>query len=299
MRYQVTHRTNYTYDRPVESSYGQVHQFPIDGEGQSCLQRSVSVSPQPDQVRERTDFFGNQVFFYSIHQNHHELDVLSESLVDTSQRITDFGHTVAASQDWQTTLDALASSDHPDDVSASQFRLDSPRVAASDRLQEFAQDCLPPKSSLLDVTTRLAHVIFSEFEFSPEATDVSTPIDEVLEKRAGVCQDFAHLMIGALRSIGVAARYVSGYLETQPPPGQPKLAGADQSHAWVDVYLGGNLWMGVDPTNDQLISKRYVTTARGRDYSDITPLKGIVFTNATETEMLVSVDVIPMPESVS
>ncbi len=293
MKYRVTHRTNYKYDRPVESSYGQVHQFPIDGEGQSCLQRSVTVSPDPDQVRERTDFFGNQVFFYSIHQNHNELDVLSESLVDTSGRMTDFNHTIAATQDWQTTLANLATSIDPTDSSASQFKLNSPRVTSSEQLQRFARDCIEPGASLVDVASRLAHVIFTEFEFSPEATDVSTPIDEVLESKAGVCQDFAHLMIGALRSIGVYARYVSGYLETQPPPGQQKLAGADQSHAWVEVYLGGNFWMGVDPTNDQLISHRYVMTARGRDYSDITPLKGIVFTNATETEMLVSVDVIP------
>lgn len=288
MRYEVVHRTRYEYDAPVTVSYAQVHQLPWDVDGQKCLRRTVAASPPPEHHRERVDYFGNPVEFLSIHEVHKELIVTSSCLVDTSERPTSFGS--VGELPWE----RFAVGDGADLV-AVDFSLDSPLVSTSPRLAELAVEAFLPGRPLAEAAVAMSSLIHSSFRFKPGSTDVTTTLDEVLDLGEGVCQDFAHVMIGCLRSIGLPAGYVSGYLETEPPAGKERLTGVDRTHAWVSVYLGGGNWVGIDPTNDQMAGPRFVTTARGRDYSDVPPLKGVIYTDAEESKLTVEVDVVPAP----
>jgi transglutaminase-like putative cysteine protease len=288
MRYEVVHRTRYEYDAPVTASYAQVHQLPWDVDGQRCLRRSITATPLPEFRRERVDYFGNPAAFLSIDQTHDELIVTSTCLVDTSGRPTGFGP--AADAPWERFSGNGASRV---DLVAVDFSLDSPLVSATPRLAEMAYQAFTPGRPLAEATTHLCSLVHESFRFKPGSTDVTTTIDEVLDLGEGVCQDFAHVMIGCLRSVGVPAGYVSGYLETEPPPGKERLTGVDRTHAWVSVYLGDGRWVGIDPTNDQMAGPRYVTAARGRDYSDVPPLKGVIYTDAEESTLTVEVDVVP------
>lgn len=288
MRYEVVHRTRYEYDAPVTASYAQVHQLPWDVDGQTCLRRVLTASPQPEHQRERVDYFGNPVVFLSIDDTHDELMVTSSCLVDTSGRPDEFGS--VADLPWE---HFTVRSESRPDLIASDFSLDSPLVSASVRLEAMAREAFTPGRSLAEATHGLSSLIHASFRFKPGSTDVTTTIDEVFDLGEGVCQDFAHVMIGCLRSVGVPAGYVSGYLETEPPPGKERLTGVDRTHAWVSVYLGDGNWAGIDPTNDQMAGPRYITTARGRDYSDVPPLKGVIYTDAEESTLTVEVDVVP------
>jgi len=286
VKYEVVHRTRYEYDAPVTVSYAQVHQLPWDVDGQTCLRRSITASPLPEHQRERVDYFGNPVAFLSIDEPHDELIVTSSCLVDTTGRAVEFGP--VADRPWeQYTVESQA------DLVAVDFSLDSPLVAATARLADLASESFTPGRSLAEATSGLSSLIHRSFHFKPGSTDVTTTIDEVFDLGEGVCQDFAHVMIGCLRSVGIPAGYVSGYLETVPPPGKERLTGVDRTHAWVSVYLGDGNWVGIDPTNDQLAGPRYITTARGRDYSDVPPLKGVIYTDAEESTLTVEVDVVP------
>jgi transglutaminase-like putative cysteine protease len=180
------------------------------------------------------------------------------------------------------------------DAEAVEFRLDSPRVAASAELAEFAAPSFAPGRPVADAVADLVHRIKTGFDYVPGATTVTSTIDELMARRQGVCQDFAHLAIGCLRSVGLAARYVSGYLETDPPPGRERVPGADQSHAWASVYVPGDGWVDVDPTNDRYVNDRYVTTAWGRDYGDVPPVEGVIFTDGSQRGMKVTVDVVKL-----
>jgi transglutaminase-like putative cysteine protease len=287
MKYAITHRTRYTYDAPVTSSFAQVHQLPSSVDGQVCEQRSITADPTPEHVRERIDYFDNVTAFLSIDESHDELTVTASSVVDTTARATDFHE--AAARPWET----FAATSRSAGLTAVEFVLDSPLVERSPRLLEYAGPSFPDRRSLAESVADLCRRIHEDFEFKPGSTDVSTTIDEVFDLRKGVCQDFSHVMIGSLRSIGIPAGYVSGYLETDPPPGEERLTGVDRTHAWVSVYLGDAGWIGIDPTNDQLAGPRYITTARGRDYSDVPPLKGVIYTDAEESKLRVEVDVVP------
>lgn len=288
VKYEVVHRTRYEYDAPVTASYAQVHQLPWDVDGQTCLRRSITASPLPEHQRERVDYFGNPVAFLSIEDTHDELIVASSCVVDTTGRASEFGP--VADLPWER-FSARSGSEL--DLVAVDFSLDSPLVSASARLADLAFAAFTPGRSLAEATGDLSALIHRSFRFKPGSTDVTTTIDEVLDLGEGVCQDFAHVMIGCLRSVGVPAAYVSGYLETDPPPGKERLTGVDRTHAWVSVYLGDGGWVGIDPTNDQLAGPRYITTARGRDYSDVPPLKGVIYTDAEESKLTVEVDVVP------
>lgn len=288
MRYEVVHRTRYEYDAPVTASYAQVHQLPFDVDGQRCLERSLTASPLPEHQRERVDYFGNPVAFLSIDETHDELIVTSSCVVDTTARPIEFGP--VADLPWERF--SIGNESRPDLI-AVDFSLDSPLVQASPRLADMAFGAFTPGRSLAEAVHGLSALIHRSFRFKPGSTDVTTTIEEVLELGEGVCQDFAHLMIGCLRSIGIPAAYVSGYLETEPPPGKERLTGVDRTHAWVSVYLGAGNWIGIDPTNDQMAGPRYITTARGRDYSDVPPLKGVIYTDAEESTLTVEVDVVP------
>ncbi|MFN3215761.1 MAG: transglutaminase N-terminal domain-containing protein [Acidimicrobiales bacterium] len=288
MIFEITHVTRYDYDEPVVVSHGDVRQLPGDRDGQRCLRRSVRIDPGADHVRERRDWFGNDALVYAVREPHTRLEVISRSVVDTTDRPTEIG--AGGEQPWEThTIAALASPS----VALVEAALDSPLVARSEQLAAYAAQSFTPARPLAEALSECCTRIHDDFAFDPEATDVETPLVEVMRIRRGVCQDFAHVLLGCLRSVGLAGRYVSGYLETRPPPGRPRLTGVDRTHAWVAVGLADGRWIGIDPTNDQMAGSAYVTTAHGRDYADVPPLKGVVYTEATESVLTVTVDVVP------
>lgn len=291
MIYEVSHRTRYEYDAPVTASYAEVHQLPQSVDGQTCLHRSVATEPEPGHYRERRDYFGNLAAVMAIHEPHTVLTVTSTSVIDTAGRPQAFGP--EGSRPWESIAEERS------DLEALEFRLDSPLVGSSRRLAAYASPSFPAGRPLGEAVVELTHRVHADFAFDPTATEVDTPLETVLDIRRGVCQDFAHVLIGALRSMGLAACYVSGYLETVPPPGRPRLTGVDRTHAWVGVRLGPGHWVGIDPTNDQIAGIGYVTAARGRDYADVPPLKGVIFTDAEESTLTVAVDVAPRPDGVS
>ncbi len=288
MMYRVEHTTRYDYDAEVTASYAELRQLPDDVDGQRCVERSITTSPVADHVREHRDYFGNLATTVSILKAHDRLVVISASLVDTTNRPAEFGS--EAQQPWASYRRAASPQS---DLAAVEFSLDSALVARSDALADYARPSFGATTSLADGVMSLCDRIHTEFEFDPAATEVNTPLVEVMKIRKGVCQDFAHVMVGALRSLDLPACYVSGYLETIPPPGKARLTGADRTHAWVGVYVGDGKWIGVDPTNNQLAGPRYVTAAHGRDYHDVPPLKGVIFTEAKKSTLTVSVDVEP------
>jgi transglutaminase-like putative cysteine protease len=301
VRYEISHRTTYVYDDVVSASYGQLHQMPSDIHGQRCLVHDVVIEPTADTYGERTDFFGNRAAMFAIHVEHRSLVVATHCVVDTSGRPSSFAAT--AERPWEALRDSVWEADgtvvdgrvvegRVSDRSVRGFALESPMVADLGAVRDYAAPSFAPGCSLRAAVTDLTHRIKTEFTYEPGTTEVDTTLDEVMRDRRGVCQDFAHLLLGGLRSVGLPAAYVSGYIETVPPPGKQRLQGADQTHAWVAVYCGDGQWIGVDPTNDQIAGPRYVTTACGRDYSDVPPLKGVIYTNAKKNELTVEVDVI-------
>jgi transglutaminase-like putative cysteine protease len=289
--YRVTHGTTYRYERPVEASYGQMHLLPRTGEGQTCRATTLAIDPTPDDLRERTDFFGNRAAFYAIHSEHTGLRVTTTSDVSVSRGALG----LLDAQPWEQVRDQTAA---PGDNGwePTDFLLDSPLVAASAALADYAGPSFVPGRSMLEALLDLAQRIRADFDYEPGSTAVTTTVDDVLAARKGVCQDFAHLAIGCLRSLGLAARYVSGYLETVPPPGKERLQGADVSHAWAALWIPDSGWVDVDPTNQKFVDDRYVTTAWGRDYADIPPLKGVIFTKGLKHELEVLVDVVRLDD---
>ena len=287
MMYEVSHTTQYEYDAPVVASFAELRQLPDDVDGQVCLHRSITTSPEAEHHREHRDYFGNLAAVVVVREEHTQLVVTSTSLIDTSGRPTGFVND--GRRAWRSYTVAETSSDN---LTAIEFTLDSGLVTRSEQLAEYARPSFGNDTSLADGVLSLCARIHADFEFDAKATEVDTPIADVMSMRKGVCQDFAHVMIGSLRSLGLPAAYVSGYLETLPPPGRARLTGADRTHAWVGVPLEDGRWIGIDPTNNQIAGQRYVTTARGRDYADVPPLKGVIFTDATTSRLTVSVDVV-------
>ncbi|MBO0768603.1 MAG: transglutaminase family protein [Solirubrobacterales bacterium] len=290
MIYAVRHSTKYSYEAPVSASYGQLHMLPREAPGQLCRRAEVHVSPTPEVYRERIDFFGNRVSHFVLQEPHTELAISAASVVEVDDRsgaVSLFGE-----RSWESVRDAVA--DHQVDYQISQYVLDSPLVEAAEQYLDYARDCFGPGAGLLAAVSALSTRIHQDFAYTPGATSVSTPLAEVFERREGVCQDLAHLGIACLRALGLPARYVSGYLETLAPPGQPKLTGVDGSHAWLSVYMPDAGWIDVDPTNDQLVNGRYVVTAVGRDYSDVPPMQGVIYTEGKTEALEVKVDVTPI-----
>jgi transglutaminase-like putative cysteine protease len=291
--YRVTHRTTYRYAVNVSASYGQMHLLPRVVDGQTCRASRLEIDPAPDDLRERTDFFGNRAAFFAIHSDHTSLTATTISDVSVGRRDS-LG--LLGAQPWEQVRNRTAA---PEDNGwePSDFLLDSPLVAASAELADYAGPSFPTGRPVLEALVDLAQRIHADFAYAPGSTSVTTTVDEVLIARKGVCQDFAHLAIGCLRSLGLAARYVSGYLETKPPPGKERLRGADVSHAWASLWVPGGGWVDIDPTNSQVVDDRYVTAAWGRDYADIPPLKGVIFTKGREHKLDVVVDVVRLDDS--
>jgi len=288
LRYRITHTTTYEYTAQVGASYNEACLLPRTCPQQALLAARLEISPVETDFRVREDFFGNQVAYFSINQPHHEFSVTAISEVQVYPAATQLNFSQGMA--WENVREVLAENMSPQNLDARQYVLDSPLISASNELSSYAQDSFYPGRPLLEAVYDLMQRIFHDFTFDPEFTTLATPLSEVLEHRRGVCQDFAHLAIGCLRSQGLAARYVSGYIETLPPPGKEKLVGADASHAWFAVFIPEQGWMDFDPTNNQVPNDQHITVAWGRDYSDVTPLKGVIF-GGKDHELSVSVDV--------
>ncbi|MCB0972387.1 MAG: transglutaminase family protein [Acidimicrobiales bacterium] len=294
MTYRVVHRTCYRYESEVQASYGETHLHPREVHGQQTYGSTIAIDPFPEHYRERRDFFGNRATHFTVLEPHLDLVVTATSLVDVRGR--DEVLPGVADVSWEQARDLLRDDDGPDTIEARQYVLESAQAVRSPEATAYVAPSFTPGRPLVEALADVASRLHADFEFAPGATTVSTPIAEVLEQRTGVCQDFAHLTISALRGLGLAARYVSGYLETVPPPGADRLVGADVSHAWVSVFVPRVGWVDVDPTNDQFVNDRYVTVAWGRDYADVPPMKGVVYTEAKEQELTVTVDVEPIAD---
>jgi len=294
MTYRVVHRTAYEYEAVVSASYGETHLHPREVQGQQTFLSTLVIDPFPEHYRERRDFFGNRVAHFTVLEPHTQLTVTATSMVDVRDRRA----IVPAIGDlrWEQARDLLHHESSAETIDARQFVLESVAAQRSERATEYAASSFAAGRPLVEALADLSTRLHRDFEFAPGVTTVSTPVDEVLTRRAGVCQDFAHLTISALRGLGLAARYVSGYLETVPPPGRARLVGADVSHAWVSVFVPGIGWVDLDPTNDQFVNNRYVTVAWGRDYKDVPPLKGVIYTEGEGQKLKVTVDVATIPD---
>ncbi|MEI6319899.1 MAG: transglutaminase family protein [Pseudomonadota bacterium] len=289
MNYRISHRTEYHYAEPVDSGYNEARLLPRAVPRQVATASALAIAPPPSDYRERLDYFGNRVASFSIDQPHQSLTVTATSEVTVEPRSGRLD--LFEGESWETSRGILMQSSDTESLMARDFVLDSPLVVAQSGLADYADGSFVRGRSLLESVHDLMERIHREFRYDPEFTTLSTPLTQVLEHRRGVCQDFAHLAIGCIRSRGLAARYVSGYIETVPPPGRQRLVGADASHAWFSVFVPGAGWVDFDPTNNQVPETQHITIAWGRDYSDVTPLKGIIFGGGSMT-MKVAVDVL-------
>lgn len=285
MRYLVQHTTTYTYTEPVPVCHNLAKLAPRNTPGQVCREFRLSIQPEPTFRLRRQDYFGNEVDCFSIEEVHDRLQVTAESIVDVSPPKLS---PRPESPPWDK-LDIRR-------PSIVIFTLRSPRIVPSEEMRAFARPSFPPGRRVFDAVRDLTSRIHEEFTFDPLATTVHTRPEELLTLRRGVCQDFAHLAIGCLRSLGLPARYVSGYVSTLPPPGQPRLMGADASHAWISAYCGPLGWVDFDPTNDKVVSDSHITIGWGRDYGDACPIQG-VFIGGGQQQMTVGVDVLPQHEA--
>ena len=292
MKYHVRHRTAYHYDDDVSSSYGQIHLLPRHSPGQVCHDSAAHIEPAPADQREHTDFFGNRFIYFEITTPHRDLIVTTTSTVEIDGRQSHLS--VLADQPWE---DARPGPDGDDSIEAGQFVLDSPLATVTADVADYAAKSFPPRRPVIEALVELSERVHDDLRYEPGSTSVTTSAAEALAGGVGVCQDFAHVTIACLRSVGLAARYVSGYMETDPPPGRPRLVGADVSHAWAALFVPSVGWVDVDPTNRQLVNDRYVPTGWGRDYRDVPPLNGVIFTNGTNHDLEVSVDVVRIEDA--
>lgn len=273
MKYRVTHRTAYSYASQVTLCHNEAHLKPRSCNGQTVLDSRITIEPRPASYSEREDFFGNRVAYFAVQQPHRELVVTAVSEVEMNSGGLHF----ESNAPWEAAAARLRADSSADILDARQYLLDSPMVTSVPGVAEYAGASFSGKRPLVEAVHDLMGRIHADFTYDPAFTEIATPLTHVFEHRRGVCQDFAHLAIACLRTQGLAARYVSGYLETRPPPGQQKLQGADASHAWFSVYDPDVGWLDFDPTNNKIPMDQHITTAWGRDYADITPLKGIIF----------------------
>ena len=287
MKYKVTHTTRYDYGDSVPVCQNIVYLTPRDTPHQTCRRHRLTVRPQPSVNHRRVDYFGNTAHAFSIDKSHKQLHITATSHVDlTAGELPD----KAATAGWEQVRDALPGGKTKNALSDWQFAFRSPYVPFQQALADYALLSFAAGRPILDALADLNNRIHADFTYDPEATTVNTPVTEVFERRRGVCQDLAHLMLGCLRPLGLSARYVSGYLRTCPPEGKQRLVGADASHAWVSVFCGDAGWIDLDPTNNSFPSTEHITVAWGRDYSDVCPVAGM-FVGGGSHELSVAVDV--------
>jgi transglutaminase-like putative cysteine protease len=297
-RYQIIHDTEYLYAAPVSLSRQLLHLTPRAVPWQHCLDHRLEIEPAAALRLERHDVFGNPVTLLALEFPHEYLRVRAEMTVDVSARDWPAHHAPA----WETVCERLAYqagvAPEPGDLTAALYRFESQYGRVKHDFAAYAADCFPPGAALTDGVRALTSKIHRDFVFDGEATNVATPVTEAFAARRGVCQDFAHVMVSCLRSLGLAARYVSGYILTTPPEGQDRLIGADASHAWVSVWCpfeDEDRWLDADPTNDLLPGIQHVTLAWGRDFSDVSPLRGVILGGGSH-ELNVSVTMLPLDE---
>jgi transglutaminase-like putative cysteine protease len=267
MLYEVTHTTRFSYEAPVSRCLNEVHLTPRQLPFQQVRQTGIQVEPAPAFLRHRKDYFGNDVSTFAVIDVHYRLTATAKSLVEVTRRRED---EIVSSISWEDARDSIAATAEDSTLEASEFLYPSPYVPAVAEMGTFTRATFTPGRPLLESAMELSHRIHTEFKYDPKATSIDVPLADVLRKRHGVCQDFAHVMIGALRSLRLAARYVSGYVRSGP-----KVQGAQASHAWVSVFLPDFGWVSFDPTNDVMPSDGHVTLAWGRDYGDVTPVNGV------------------------
>lgn len=287
--YRVTHRTSYRYGATMTDGYSVACLVPRPTEYQVIHESDVSLVPAASEWDSYLDAFGNLVNQFGLHEPHTEMAVEAVSVVEVTQR-----HEPTDDTPWERVVELAASAEGELAIEIGSFRSASSLVdvaGLAPALGPIAREAFPPERPIVDATRALCDHIFRHFEFDPHFSNVATPLDVVLAARRGVCQDFAHLAIGCLRSLGIPARYVSGYIETVPPPGQPRLVGADASHAWCSVWTPHDGWVDFDPTNGHTPANDHVTVAWGRDYADVTPVRGVMIGPATTQDLVVSVDV--------
>jgi len=287
MRYRIVHKTAYSYSEPASLSQNELILYPRETAHQQLLQNHLAVVPEPQYRRSRPDYFGNLAQVFMVQQPHDSLTITATSMVETA---TPPAVAPEATLAWETAVQRLSAHQLPEELEAFQFVFASPLVTVGTDARTYAAPSFPPGVALLSGAIDLMRRVHSDFTYDETATSVDTPVDQVFENRKGVCQDFAHLTLSCLRSLGLAARYVSGYLETSPPPGKPRLIGADASHAWISLYVPELGWVDMDPTNNLIPGQRHVTLAWGRDYGDVTPVKGVVMGGRTHA-LSVKVDV--------
>ena len=294
MRYRVSHRTTYSYDDDVSSSFGLARCRPRALPWQQVTRPVLSIAPLPGDVADDVDLYGNTVTYFHVTEPHLQLVIDAVSEVSVVPTIYD---TEALSRPWENARPLINPTISPGAWAATEFALESPKARHVDAVREYGAISLTPGRPVGEAVTDLMHRITTEFDYDKTATTVTSTVADVIAARAGVCQDFAHLTLACLRSHGMAARYVSGYLATRPPKGKPRLVGADASHAWVAVWIpGSDQWLAIDPTNDQWASDRHVTVGWGRDYGDVPPVKGVIYTEAKRSTLKVAVDVAPLEE---
>lgn len=293
-RYRVLHRTTYRYSDEVTSSYGRAYLTPREFPGQRALEHDIYIDPVPSDRSVGTDVYGNTTTYFHVTAEHRTLDVTGESLVDVDGEPP--ATIEGADMPWE-----LARPSATTGPLAVEFTLDLLPPEITPEVRDYAARSFPPGRPLLEAVTDLNTRIHRDFRYRSGSTTVSTKVADVFAAREGVCQDFARIGAACLRAQGLAARYVSGYLATDPPPGKERMVGVDATHAWAAVWLPGvdetdrtGRWIAFDPTNDQFADERYVTVAWGRDYQDVPPLRGIIYTDAKQSTITVSVDVAPV-----
>jgi transglutaminase-like putative cysteine protease len=292
MRYEVSHKTKYIYQSPASLCHNVVYQWPLTAPFQHVDAYNYSILPEPNFLVKRTDFFDNQYLYFSVQKTHKELVVESKSKI-TVQKPKWVFMDPSSTPPWESVADLLRSAQTPSAVK--QFYLESPYVTYLKGLRTYALQSFTPNRPIMEAMLDLNSRIYTDFDFTPGFTEISTPLEEVFKFKKGVCQDYAHFGLACVRSLGLAGRYMSGYIETFPPPGKPKLVGSDASHAWMALYIPEIGWVEFDSTNNLLVSDQHIRVAVGRDFSDVVPLKGIVYSGGGQ-KMTVTVDVNQLPE---
>jgi len=288
MKYKLKHQTLYTYVNEVHNYQSILCLQPRSSAKQICRNFKIEIEPRPSKIYSRTDYFGNIQHYFSLHESHKSLKVTVSSEVEVMNSAVQLFNTISCEEarlKFQTDLQLKNE--------VLQYQLPSQYISWDEEIIAFAASCLIPEVSLFEAVLDLIKKIYTDFQFKSGSTNVNTPLKTVLKERKGVCQDFSHLAIACLRSVGIPAKYVSGYIETIPPKGKPKLEGSDASHAWISVYIPDMGWCEFDPTNNMIPQQRHIVTAYGRDFADVSPLKGIIFSSG-EHKVKVEVDVIPV-----
>jgi transglutaminase-like putative cysteine protease len=287
MKYKISHTTRYQYADAAALSHNQLFLVPRNTLFQKCLESTITFAPNASSTSRRNDYFGNTTTIATIEAPHTELEIAAKSFVSLSAPPPVMPEQTPA---WELAKEAVWKHATPEDLDAFQFVFASPMIVTDAKYALWAQDLFLPGAPVLQAALGLIQRIFSEFTYDPQATTTTTPMAKAFDMKRGVCQDFAHIAIACLRSLGLPARYVSGYLHTLPPPGKSKLIGADASHAWLSFFIPGTGWVDLDPTNNLIAGDQHLTLAWGRDYSDVTPVKGTVL-GGGQHQLSVTVDV--------